>query len=130
MFNNRMNMALFMMEYVQALILFALLAFALYVEKSTREKLEEMPEKTEAVTVKIERMTEVLDDIANPLNEGIHALAGGSGTHTPSSPIEGLLNAFIGNLTAPKNHGPQENQRSVYEIDPTPNESQTENELD
>ena len=109
-----------MIEYVQAFALFALLAFALYVEKSTRTTLEEMPEKTEAVTVKIERMTEVLDDIANLLNEGLHAIAGSGPAQTASNPMEMILSTLMASMTSKANHGTQENQREIHEINPTP----------
>ena len=102
-----------MIEYAQAFALFALLGFAFFMEKSMRSKIEELPSQTEAITDKITGMTEVLDDIADLLNEG---LAG--------------LSVFIGNLTAPKNHGPTTQERTIHEIDPTQNESQTENLTD
>ena len=109
-----------MIEYAQALTLLALLVFAVYVEKTTRSKLEELPEKTEAVTYQIERMTEVLDDIANLLNEGLHAIAGGSTTQTASNPMEMILSTLMSSMTSKTNHGPQENQRTIHEINPTP----------
>ena len=109
-----------MIEYAQALTLFALLAFAVYVEKSTRSNLEEWPEKTEAVTIQIERMTEVLDDIANLLNEGLHAIAGSSTTQTASNPMEMILSTLMSSMTSKANHGPTTQERTIHEIDPTP----------
>jgi len=109
-----------MIEYVQAFALFALLAFAVYVEKSTRSTLEEMPEKTEAVTVKIERMTEVLDDIANLLNEGLHAIAGSGPAQTASNPMEMILSTLMSSMTSKANHGTETHQREIHEIDPNP----------
>jgi len=108
-----------MIEYVQAFALFALLAFAVYVEKSTRSTLEEMPEKTEAVTVKIERMTEVLDDIANLLNEGLHAIAGSGPAQTASNPMEMILSTLMASMTSKRNDGTETHQREIHEIHPT-----------
>ena len=108
-----------MIEYAQALTLLALLVFAVYVEKTTRSKLEELPEKTEAVTYQIERMTEVLDDIADLLNEAMHAVGNSAIAQTPSSPVEAILSAFIGNMTSKANHGTETHQRQIHEIDPT-----------
>jgi hypothetical protein len=121
-----------MIEYVQAFALFALFAFAVYVEKSTRSNLEEWPEKTEAVTNQIERMTEVLDDIANLLNEGLHAIAGSGPAQTASNPMEMILSTLMSSMTSKGNHGrtqePQE--REIHEIHPNPTTHETENELD
>jgi hypothetical protein len=114
-----------MIEYVQAFALFALLAFAIFAEKTMRSRIEELPDQTEVITDKITRMTEVLDDIADLLNEALHAVGSSPLAQTPSSPVEAILNAFIGNMTSKANHGPQENQRTIHEIDPTPQE-QTE----
>jgi len=116
-----------MIEYVQAFALFALLAFAFFVEKSMRSKIEELPSQTEEITDKITGMTEVLDDIADLLNEAMQAVGNSAITHTPSSPIEALLTSFIGNLTTPKNHGTETHQRQIHEIDPSQN-TETENE--
>jgi len=109
-----------MIEYVQALALFALLGFAFFMEKTMRSKIEELPSQTEEITDKITGMTEVLDDIADLLNEAMQVIGNSTNPHTPSSPIEAILTSFIGNLTTPKNHGPQENQRTIHEINPTP----------
>ena len=116
-----------MIEYVQAFALFALLAFAIFAEKTMRSRIEELPDQTEVITDKITRMTEVLDDIADLLNEALHAVGSSPLAQTPSSPVEAILNAFIGNMTSKANHGrtqePQE--REIHDIDPTPQE-QTE----
>jgi len=116
---NGSRLAKPMIEYVQAFALFALFAFAVYVEKSTRSNLEEWPEKTEAVTNQIERMTEVLDDIANLLNEGLHAIAGSGPAQTASNPMEMILSTLMASMTSKRNHGPQENERTIHEIHPT-----------
>ena len=117
-----------MIEYAQAFALFALLGFAFFMEKSMRSKIEELPSQTEAITDKITGMTEVLDDIADLLNEAMNAVGNSAIAQTPSSPVEAILSAFIGNMTSKANHGTETHQRQIHEIDPTQNESQTENE--
>jgi hypothetical protein len=117
-----------MIEYAQAFALFALLAFAFFAERTMRSRIEELPSQTEAITDKITGMTEVLDDIADLLNEAMDAVGNSAIAQTPSSPMEAILSGLISSITAPKNHGPTTQERTIHEIDPTPNESQTENE--
>jgi len=116
-----------MIEYAQAFALFALLAFAFFAERTMRSRIEELPSQTEAITDKITGMTEVLDDIADLLNEAMDAVGNSAIAQTPSSPMEAILSGLISSITAPKNHGrtqePQE--REIHDIDPTPQE-QTE----
>ena len=119
-----------MIEYAQAFALFALLAFAFFAERTMRSRIEELPSQTEAITDKITGMTEVLDDIADLLNEAMHAVGNSAIAQTPSSPVEAILSAFIGNMTSKANHGTETHQRQIHEIDPTQNESQTENLTD
>ena len=114
------------MEMIQAVILLALLGFAFFMEKSMRSKIEELPSQTEQITDKITGMTEVLDDIADLLNEAMHAVGNSAIAQTPSSPVEAILSAFIGNMTSKANHGTETHQRQIHEIDPTQNTTQTE----
>jgi hypothetical protein len=118
-----------MIEYAQAFALFALLAFAFFMEKSIGSKFQELPSQTEQITDKITVMTEELSDIADLLNEAMHAVGNSSIAQTPSSPVEAILSAFIGNMTSKANHGTETHQREIHEIHP-PNPTQTENELD
>ena len=118
-----------MIEYAQAFALFALLGFAFFMEKSMRSKIEELPSQTEAITDKITGMTEVLDDIADLLNEAMDAVGNSAIAQTPSSPMEAILSGLISSITAPKNHGSQTLQRSLQETDIPPT-LETENELD
>ena len=109
-----------MIEYAQAFALFALLGFAFFMEKSMRSKIEELPSQTEAITDKITGMTEVLDDIADLLNEAMHAVGNSAIAQTPSSPMEAILSAFIGNMTSKANHGPQPKEWEVLPNDSPP----------
>ena len=118
-----------MIEYAQTFAMFAILAFGFYIEKSMRSKIEELPSQTEAITDKITGMTEVLDDIADLLNEAMHAVGNSAIAQTPSSPVEAILSAFIGNMTSKANHGTQTLEREIHEVHPSQN-PKTENELD
>ena len=109
-----------MIEYAQAFALFALLGFAFFMEKSMRSKIEELPSQTGQITDKITTCTEVLDDIADLLNEAMHAVGNSAIAQTPSSPMEAILSAFIGNMTSKANHGTETHQRTIHEINPTP----------
>ena len=119
-----------MQEYIQSITLVALLVFLFYTERTMRSKIENMPSQTVDVEDKISGMTEVLDDIADLLNEGLQSLTGASHAQTPSNPMEAILSGLISSMTSKANHGPTTQERTIHEIDPTPNESQTENELD
>ena len=119
-----------MIEYAQTFAMFALLAFGFYIEKTMRSKIEELPSQTGQITDKITTCTEVLDDIADLLNEAMLAVSNSGIAHPPSSPFEALLTSFLGNLTPKKEHGhPKENQWKIYEDNQTPT-LETENELD
>ena len=118
-----------MIEYVQAFALFALLAFAFFAERTMRSRIEELPSQTEAITDKITGMTEVLDDIADLLNEAMDAVGNSAIAQTPSSPMEAILSGLISSITAPKNHGPQPKEWEVLPNDSPPTH-ETENELD
>ena len=108
-----------MIEYAQTFAMFAILAFGFYIEKSMRSKIEELPSQTGQITDKITTCTEVLDDIADLLNEAMHAVGNSAIAQTPSSPMEAILSAFIGNMTSKANHGTETHQRQIHEIDPT-----------
>ena len=118
-----------MIEYAQAFALFALLGFAFFMEKSMRSKIEELPSQTEAITDKITGMTEVLDDIADLLNEAMHAVGNSAIAQTPSSPVEAILSAFIGNMTSKANHG-NPTQQEEWEVLPPNDDSTTQETTD
>ena len=117
------------MEMIQAVILLALLGFAFFMEKSMRSKIEELPSQTEQITDKITVMTEELSDIADLLNEAMHAVGNSAIAQTPSSPIEAILGAFIGNMTSKANHG-HPTQQEEWEVLPPNDDSTTQETTD
>jgi hypothetical protein len=117
-----------MLEELQTLALVGLLVSTYFLTIGCRNISESMPHESGIISGKVEGMTEVLDDIADLLNEAMHAVGNSAIAQTPSSPMEAILSGLISSITAPKNHGPTTQERTIHEIDPTPNESQTENE--
>ena len=114
-----------MQEYIQSITLVALLVFLFYAERTMRSKIENLPSQTADVEDKISGMTEVLDDIADLMNEGLQSLTGASHAQTPSSPMEAILSGLIGSMTSKANHGPTTQERTIHEIDPTTLEETT-----
>jgi hypothetical protein len=91
-----------MIEYVQAGTLVALLVFAIFYEKLSRSKFEELPDK------------------ADMINEFGVALNNSPVASSPSSPIEMILASFMSKMGQPNEHGTKTHQRTLHEIDPTP----------
>ena len=123
-------MASNMLEELQTLALVGLLVSTYFLTIGCRNLSESVPHESGQISEKVSGMTAVLDDIADLLNETINAVGNSAITQTPSSPVEAILSAFIGNLTGPKNHGTETHQREIHEIHPNPTTHETENELD
>ena len=109
-----------MIEYVQAGTLVALLVFAIFYEKLSRSKFEELPDKADEITDQISKAAECLDDIADMINEFGVALNNSPVASSPSSPIEMILASFMSKMGQPNEHGTKTHQRKIHEIDPTP----------
>ena len=117
-----------MLEELQTLALVGLLVSTYYLTIGCRNISESLPhesgyisDKVEGVTTKVSGMTEVLDDIANLLNEGLNALGGTAPSQTPSSPVEMILASLMSGMTSKPTHGnTQQTEREILEIDPTP----------
>ena len=108
-----------MIEYVQAGTLVALLVFAIFYEKLSRSKFEELPDKADEITDQISKAAECLDDIADMINEFGVALNNSPVASSPSSPIEMILASFMSKMGQPNEHGTKTHQRTLHEIDPT-----------
>ncbi|MDA8594613.1 hypothetical protein N9L85_04505 [Euryarchaeota archaeon] len=125
-----------MLEEVQTALLIGLLVSSYYLTVGCKNISESLPhesthitDKVDGATAKISGMTEVLDDIANLLNEGLGALAGSGITHTPSNPVEMILNSLMTRMTSPSEHGPKQEEWQVRQDDSPPT-LETENQLD
>ena len=109
-----------MLEELQTLALVGLLVSTYYLTIGCRSIGESMPLESGNITEKVSDATEVLDDIANLLNEGLAAIGGNVSSQTIPSPMESILTAFMGRITSPPEHGPLTEIRSIREDDSTP----------
>ena len=118
-------MAQNMLQELQTVALIGLLVSTYYLTIGCKNISESLPDesghisnKIDATTEKIGGMTEVLDDIANLLNEGLGAIAGTPISQTASSPVEMILSTLMSSMTSTPNHGTQQTEREILEIDP------------
>ena len=124
-----------MLEELQTLLLVGLLVSTYYLTIGCRNIGETLPyesgtisDKVDSATDKIGGMTEVLDDIANLLNDGLHALTETQVAQMPNNPLQSILTGFISRMTSPLDHASEEQtQREIFEVI-TPNEKEAENE--
>jgi len=114
-----------MLEELQTLLLVGLLVATYFLTLGCRQINEHLPtesgnitDKVDETTAKISGMTEVLDDIANLLNEGLHSISDIAPSAKPGSPIEALLSGFISRIASPTEHGSLDTQPQEWEILP------------
>ena len=127
-----------MLEELQTLLLVGLLVSTYYLTVGCRNIGETLPyesgtisEKVDSATDKIKGMTEVLDDIANLLNDGLHALTDNEVAQMPANPMQAILSGLITRMTSPVEHGSktQPEEWEVLEAD-SKNPTQTETIID
>ena len=119
-----------MLEELQTLALVGLLVSTYYLTIGCRRIGDSLPTESGHITDKVAGATEVLDDIADILNDALQSLGGSTTTHTPSSPFEAILTSFIGNMTSKANHGNTlKEEWQVHENDSPPT-LETENQFD
>ena len=109
-----------MLEELQTLALVGLLVSTYFLTIGCRNISESMPLESGHISDKVASATEVLDDIADLLNEALQSLGTVGSAQTPSSPMEAILSGIIGSMTSKGNHGPQTLERQIHEIHPTP----------
>ena len=114
-----------MLEELQTLALVGLLVSTYFLTIGCRNISESMPLESGHISGKVSAMTEVLDDIADLLNEALQSIGGAGHAQTPSSPMEAILSGLIGSMTSKANHGPTTQERTIHEIDPTTLEETT-----
>ena len=118
-----------MLQELQTLALVGLLVSTYYLTVGCKNLGESMPLESSNISGKVEGMTEVLDDIADLLNEALQSFAGGGATQTPSSPMEAILNGFISSMTSKTNHATPPEQEEWEVLPPnTKTKNPTENE--
>ena len=125
-----------MIEEIQTALLIGLLVSSYYLTVGCKNISESLPhesthitDRVDGATAKISGMTEVLDDIANLLNEAVQSFAGSGMTHTPSNPVEMILSSLMTRMTSPSEHGPQQEEWTIQQNDSPPT-LETENQLD
>ena len=106
-----------MLEELQTLLLVGLLVSTYYLTIGCRNIGETLPyesgtisDKVDSATDKIGGMTEVLDDIANLLNDGLHALSEPQLAQMPNNPLQTILTGFISRMTSPLEHASQKQE--------------------
>ena len=109
---SRMLIGEIMLEELQTLLLVGLLVSTYYLTIGCRNIGEIMPNESDNISGKVDNatdriqdMTAVLDDIANLLNEGLHAVADKAHTQMDNNPLGALLTGFISRMTSPEGHG-------------------------
>ena len=110
-----------MLEELQTLALVGLLVSTYYLTVGCRKIGDSMPLESTNITEKVTGVTEVLDDIADLLNEGIQSFSGGPIAQTPNSPMQSILSAFLSSATTPKEHGDTTQPEEWEVLDPTEN---------
>ena len=110
-----------MLEELQTLALAGLLVSTYYLTVGCRKISETMPLESGNISEKVASATEVLDDIADLLNEALAGLSVPANAQTPSSPMESILGGLISSMIKPPNHAtPQQEEWEI--LDPeTPN---------
>jgi hypothetical protein len=77
-----------------------------------------MDSKTDSITAEVRQVSEVLDDIADLINDALNAVANSPIAQTASSPMESILSGLISSVMTPKNHGdPQTEIRPIQTTD-------------
>jgi len=102
-----------MLQELQTLALVGLLVSTYYLTVGCRRIGDSLPTESGQISDKVAGATEVLDDIADLLNEALQSLSGGGSTQTPSSPMEAILSGFITSMTSKANHGTQSQEWEV-----------------
>ena len=126
-----------MSEELQTVLLVGLLVSSYYLTIGCKSIGESLPhesshitDKVDGASEKISGMTDVLDDIANLLNEAVQSIGGMGVTQTASSPVEMILSSLMSRMTSPSEHGNTLTQEWQVRKDDSPPTLETENELD
>jgi hypothetical protein len=126
-----------MIEELQTILLVGLLVSSYYLTIGCKNIGESLPyesshitDKVDGASEKISGMTEVLDDIANLLNEAVQSISGMGVTQTASSPVEMILSSLMSRMTSPSEHGNTLTQEWQVREDDSPPTLETENEFD
>ncbi|MDA9166818.1 hypothetical protein N9O16_04930 [Candidatus Poseidoniaceae archaeon] len=118
-----------MLEELQTLALVGLLVSTYYLTIGCRKIGDSLPTESGQITDKVGDATEVLDDIANLLNEGLQSLTGGGSHQTPPDLMTTVISSLMSGMTSKAEHGPLKEIRPIRQDDSPPT-LETENQLD
>jgi len=111
-----------MLQELQTLALVGLFVSTYYLTIGCKRIGESLPTESVNISDKVAGATEVLDDIADLLNEALAGLPSASNPQTPSSPLDAILGSLISGMTKPPNHASPPQQEEWEILDPeTPN---------
>jgi len=114
-----------MIEYLPSFLLLCLLISAVFLIRLLLELPVSLTTKTEVIGSELKDITDILDEIAGYI-DSVGELANQAIPQTANSPMESILNGLISSVMAPKTHGSPDTQRTVQEINITP-QVETEN---
>jgi hypothetical protein len=117
-----------MLDALQAIGLLGLIACQFVLIRGCFKINESLPIQGGAITSKIDRTADLLDEVAQLISDFSDNLSGNGNTPPPPSPMEAILTAFMSKTTM-GGHGTKESEWEVLppNNDPTTQE-QTENE--
>ena len=81
---------------------------------------EIIPNHGDSVASEASQIKDILDELADLLNAGIESIPTQAITSNAQSLPEILLTGLMSNFAGGSAHGPQENERTIHEINPTP----------
>ena len=119
-----------MLEELQTLALVGLLVSTYYLTVGCRRIGDSLPTESGQITEKVAGATEVLDDIADLLNEAVQSFAGMGVTQTASNPVEMILSSLITRMTSPIEHADPLKEEWPLRQNDSPPTLETENQLD
>jgi hypothetical protein len=97
-----------MIQEVQALSLFLLLLSHLLIIKKCNQFSKSIEPRTDNLSSDLKDITEILDDVADLLAQGIGGLMPSPASPNQGSPVSSLLTSFISEMMLPKEHGAKE----------------------
>ena len=109
-----------MLEELQTLALVGLLVSTYYLTIGCRKIGDSLPTDSGQISDKVGDATDVLDDIANLLNEGLQSLAGGGSHQTPPDLMTTVISSLMSGMTSKAEHGTQPKEWEVLPPNPTP----------
>ena len=111
-----------MLEEMQLLCMMMLLIGHGLLIKGCFKINQTIPDSTDRLGTKFDSISTVLDELADIIDE----VASGSKTPPMANPLAGgsipemITSLLMSKMQMPSEYGPQENERTIHEIDPTP----------